>query len=230
MDIKSMLDQFLQAGKDMAQKSQTMAEEKLGVPEDQAGRDSMLKEVGTGAAAAGVLALLLGTGAGRRVTGAAVKVGSLAALSGLAYKMYQQWQATNTSAGDAQAAATPEPAQLEAPQAPKASVEVLLKAMIAAAKADGHVDADELEKIRKQLADVTLDGSANDMVMQALTQPLDAKGVAALAKGDMAVATELYLVSAAVIDQANDAEKAYLEDLRAALQLPEEVAKTAVSS
>lgn len=228
MDIKSVLDQFLQSGKDMAQKGQAVAEEKLGVPEDQAGRESMLKEVGTGAAAAGILALLLGTGAGRRVTGAAVKVGSLAALSGLAYKMYQQWQNSNAAAGDAQAASA-EPVALDTPQAPKASMEVLLKAMVAAAKADGHVDADELEKIRKQLADEKMDSSTNNMVMQALTQPLDAKGVAALANGDMAVATEIYLVSAAILDQANDAEKAYLNDLRAALQLPEAVAKTAMT-
>ena len=218
MDIKTILDQMLQSGKDMAQKSQTVAEEKLGVPEDAAGRQTMMKEVGAGAAAAGVLALLLGTGAGRRLTGTAVKVGSLAALSGLAYKMYEQWQATQ--AGTAQAA---EPAQLNAPVAPKASMEVLLKAMIAAAKADGHVDATELDKIRSQLKEIDPEGKANDLIMQELVKPLDAKGIAALANGDMAVATEIYLISAAVIDQSSDAEKAYLNDLRAALQLPENI-------
>lgn len=218
MDIKTILDQMLQSGKDMAQKSQTVAEEKLGVPEDAAGRQTMMKEVGAGAAAAGVLALLLGTGAGRRLTGTAVKVGSLAALSGLAYKMYEQWQATQ--AGTAQAA---EPAQLNAPVAPKASMEVLLKAMIAAAKADGHVDATELDKIRSQLKEIDPEGKANDLIMQELVKPLDAKGIAALANGDMAVATEIYLISAAIIDQSSDAEKAYLNDLRVALQLPENV-------
>ena len=218
MDIKTILDQMLQSGKDMAQKSQTVAEEKLGVPEDAAGRQTMMKEVGAGAAAAGVLALLLGTGAGRRLTGTAVKVGSLAALSGLAYKMYEQWQATQ--AGTAQAA---EPAQLNAPVAPKASMEVLLKAMIAAAKADGHVDATELDKIRSQLKEIDPEGKANDLIMQELVKPLDAKGIAALANGDMAVATEIYLISAAIIDQSSDAEKVYLNDLRVALQLPENV-------
>ncbi len=221
MDIKTILDQMLQSGKDMAQKSQTVAEEKLGVPEDAAGRQTMMKEVGAGAAAAGVLALLLGTGAGRRLTGTAVKVGSLAALSGLAYKMYEQWQATQAgTAGTAQAA---ESAQLNAPVAPKASMEVLLKAMIAAAKADGHVDATELDKIRSQLKEIDPEGKANDLIMQELVKPLDAKGIAALANGDMAVATEIYLISAAIIDQSSDAEKAYLNDLRVALQLPENV-------
>ena len=32
MDMKNFLDQMLQSGKDIAQKGQTMAEEKLGVP------------------------------------------------------------------------------------------------------------------------------------------------------------------------------------------------------
>lgn len=221
MDMKNFLDQLLKSGKDMAQKGQNMAEQQLGIPAEGAERDQMLSGLKTGAAAAGVLALLLGTGAGRRVTGAAVKVGSLAALGGLAYQMYRQWDKGGMDAdGEAQAAG--EPAMLEAP-APKASTEVLMKAMIAAAKADGHVDSGELERIRQQLAEVDLDGNVNDMIMDELAQPRSAADIAALAANDAAVATEIYLVSAAIIDEANEAEKAYLTDLRVALQLPETV-------
>lgn len=219
MDMNSFLDQMLQSGKDIAQKGQTLAEQKLGLPAEGAQRDQMLSGMKTGAAAAGVLALLLGTGAGRRVTGAAVKVGSLAALGGLAYQMYRQWENAPGAAGTAQAA---EPALLEAP-APKASAEILMKAMIAAAKADGHVDSIELESIRQQLVNAELDGDVNDMILSELGNPLDAKSVAALANNDLAVATEIYLVSAAIIDVANEAEQAYLLDLRTALQLPEAV-------
>ncbi len=219
MDMKNFLDQMLQSGKEMAQKGQNMAEQKLGLPAEGEQRDNMLSGMKTGAAAAGVLALLLGTGAGRRVTGAAVKVGSLAALGGLAYQMYRQWENNPNAAGTAQAG---EQAMLE-PPAPKASVEVLIKAMIAAAKADGHVDAAELANIHQQLTDVELQGDVNDMILTELAQPLDVKGIAALAKGDLAVATEIYLVSAAIIDDANEVEKAYLIDLRDALQLPEAV-------
>ena len=219
MDMKSFLDQMLQSGKNIAQKGQNMAEQKLGLPAEGEQRDNMLSGMKTGAAAAGVLALLLGTGAGRRVTGAAVKVGSLAALGGLAYQMYRQWENNPNAAGTAQAS---EQAMLE-PPAPKASVEVLIKAMIAAAKADGHVDAAELANIHQQLTDVELQGDVNDMILTELAQPLDVKGIAALANGDLAVATEIYLVSAAIIDDANEVEKAYLIDLRDALQLPEAV-------
>lgn len=219
MDIKNFLDQVLQSGKDMAQKGQSMAEQQLGIPAEGEQRDQMISGLKTGAAAAGVLALLLGTGAGRRVTGAAVKVGSLAALGGLAYQMYRKWEG-GTGVDTVQAA---EPALLEAPATPKASVEILLKAMIAAAKADGHVDSAELSHIRQQLTDMDLGRDMNDMILDELTKPLGAGEIAALANGDLAVATEIYLVSAAIIDEANDAEQAYLADLRAALQLPNDV-------
>lgn len=219
MDMRNFLEKMLQSGKELAQKGQNMAEQKLGVPAEGEQREQMLSGMKTGAAAAGVLALLLGTGAGRRVTGAAVKVGSLAALGGLAYQMYRQWEvnaaSTNTtSAGDV--------ALLEMSE-PKASAEILLKAMIAAAKADGHVDSAELASIRQQLEGIEAEADVNDMILHELAQPLDAKQIAALANNNLAVATEIYLVSAAIIDGANEAEKAYLEDLRSALQLPEEV-------
>lgn len=212
MDMKNLLDQLLQSGKDIAQKGQVLAEQKLGIPAEGEKRDSMLSGIKTGAAAAGTLALLLGTQTGRRVTGAAVKVGSLAALGGLAYQMYRQWETPN-AVSDTSEAVT------EAQTDPA----ILLKAMIAAAKADGHVDSAEMTAIRQKLSELALDGDVNDMILTELTKPLDAASIAALADGNVAIATEIYLVSAAVIDVANDAEQAYLADLRAALALPEGV-------
>ena len=222
MDMKNLLDQLLQSGKDMAQQGQTAAEQKLGIPSEGVDRDAVLSGLKSGAAAAGVLALLLGTQAGRRVTGAAVKVGGLAALGGVAYQMYRQWNAGAASTATA-TAPTAEPAQLPAPQAPKASVELLLKAMIAAAKADGHIDAAELEKIRTQLTSLELGDKASDMILEELARPLDAKALAALTNGDMAIALEVYLVSASMLDASDAVEQAYLDDLRVALQLPDSV-------
>ena len=137
-------------------------------------------------------------------------MGSLAALGGLAYQMYRQWETPN-AASDTSEAVT------EAQTDPA----ILLKAMIAAAKADGHVDSAEMTAIRQKLSELALDGDVNDMILTELTKPLDAASIAALADGNVAIATEIYLVSAAVIDVANDAEQAYLADLRAALALPE---------
>ena len=43
-------------------------------------------------AAGALVAVLLGTGTGREVTGSALKLGGLAAIGGLAYKAYQNYQ------------------------------------------------------------------------------------------------------------------------------------------
>jgi len=58
----------------------------------------MLRGLGKGAAAAGALALLVGTKGGRRVTGTALKLGSLAALGGVGYTAYRNWQEKQSGA------------------------------------------------------------------------------------------------------------------------------------
>lgn len=73
---------------------------------------------------------------------------------------------------------------------------VMIRAMIAAAKADGHIDA--------------------------LTQPVDLNAIASAARG-IEQATELYLVSRMVIDPDHPAERAYLEALGYKLNLPQEL-------
>ena len=221
MDINSLLEQVLKNGKEAAQKGQAVAEQKLGIPAEGAQRDSMMSGIKTGAAAAGVLALLLGTRAGRKVTGVGLKVGSVAALGGLAYQMYNRWQSENapTASVDAKTATL-----LPAPeQKPVLSSDVLLKALVAAAKADGQVDEQELSIIRTKMAELHLDQDVNDMLMNELVQPLGAKEVAALAKGDKQAALELYLVSALLLDKNHEAERVYLSDLQAALALPDAV-------
>lgn len=221
MDINNLLEQLLKAGKDTAQQGQNMAEQKLGIPSEGAQRDSMLSGMKTGAVAAGVLALLLGTRAGRKVTGVGLKVGSLAALGGLAYQMYNRWQAENTTTT---AVENTSPTLLPAlEQKPVLASEVLLKAMVAAAKADGQVDEQELATIRNKMAELHLTQDANDMLMNELVRPLGAKEVAALAKGDKQASLELYLVSSLFLDKNQEAERVYLQDLQAALGLPDAV-------
>lgn len=221
MDINNLLEQLLKNGKEAAQKGQTVAEQKLGIPAEGAQRDSMMSGLKTGAAAAGVLALLLGTRAGRKVTGVGLKVGSVAALGGLAYQMYNRWQADNNTTASVDAKTT---TLLPAPeQKPVLASDVLLKAMVAAAKADGHIDEQELSTIRAKMAELHIDQDVNDMLMNELVQPLGAKEVAALAKGDKQAALELYLVSALLLDKNQEAERVYLSDLQAALALPDAV-------
>ncbi|MCH9672119.1 MAG: DUF533 domain-containing protein, partial [Gammaproteobacteria bacterium] len=153
MDAKSLLEQLLGSGQEALSRGREMAEDKLGVPETGEKREAMLSGMGKGALAAGALALLLGTGAGRRLTGTAVKLGGLAAVSGLAYKAFQNWRANQDDA--------PTDVGNSITALPNTSADArsraLLRAMMAAARADGQIDAGERERISAQLQTLDLD-------------------------------------------------------------------------
>jgi len=75
MNAQSILDMLLNSGKELAQKGKELADKNEKIPEEGPERDALLKGLGAGAAAAGALALLLGTDAGRKIAGTALKVG-----------------------------------------------------------------------------------------------------------------------------------------------------------
>jgi len=216
MDTSALLNQILQSGRDMLAKGQGVAEQKLGVPTAGPEREAMLSGMGKGAAAAGLLALLLGTKGGRKVTGSALKLGSLAAVGTLAYKAYQDWQAQQKASSSAPPA--PPIGQLSGPPAERRS-RALLRALIAAAKSDGHIDAEEQAAIDAQIQKLNLDTDTLHFIKEEVHKPLDAREVAAGADSQEA-ALEIYATSLLVINKVNDQERAYLNQLAAALQLP----------
>ena len=92
MDTQKLLEQILKSGQHMLDRGQEIAEDKLSIPEQGTERDAMLAGLGKGALITGGLAALLGTSAGRRLTGGTLKLGGLAAIGGLAYQTYQRQQ------------------------------------------------------------------------------------------------------------------------------------------
>ena len=174
-----------------------------------------LSKYAQGAAAGGLLALLLGTRGGRRLGGSALKVGSMAALGVLAWKTYNDWQAQQAAGGPAPAAASP--AALPAPQA-EAHGRVLLKAMIAAAKSDGHMDDRERELVEVELRRAETDPGVRAWVESELRRPVEPADVAAGATSPE-LAAELYLASLLVVDQSSTMERAYLDALARELRL-----------
>ncbi len=232
MNTQSFLDELLKTGKDLASKGQAIAEEKLKLPEEGEERDAKLDGMKKGAMAAGVLALLLGTGAGRRVTGSALKIGSLAAIGGIGYKAYQNWMAQRNATEQGYEDIAKEAAgegrgdgslvnfdKLDPEQANERS-QTLLKAMVAAAKADGHLNSKEEAAIKEQIVKLDLGDEVADILQEEIAKPLDVKEIAALAK-DQAMASEIYLVSAVVTDQENTMEREYLDTLARTMELPD---------
>ncbi len=218
MDVRALFDQLLQSGQELVSKGQNLAEQKLNIPREGAQRDAALSSMGKGAAIAGAAAVLLGTSAGRGVSGLALKLGSLAAVGGLVYKTFQDWQAKQAGAP---VDPGPSVTALSGPQLDKRSM-ALLRAMLAAAKVDGHIDEDEQAKIDVYLQKLDLDPEALHFVKSELAKPLSVKAVAAGADSP-AAAAEIYLTSLLAINIDSDAERAYLEDLAQELKLPPEI-------
>lgn len=218
MDAKSIMEQILQSGKELAEKGKNLAVDKMGVPEEGAEREAMVSGLGKGAAVGGVLALLLGTKWGRRISGKALKYGTLAALGTVAFKTYQNYM---DSQGEPIADAGQSVGELDGDAAEKRSV-VLLKAMIAAAKADGHIDAEEQKAIKSQMENLDLTENAISMIHTELEKGLDAAKLADEVDSPSAAA-EVYLASRMILDVNNIQERAYLDNLASELNLSAEL-------
>lgn len=232
MDTKSLLDDILKTGKEYAEKGQAIAEEKLQMPAEGAERDAKIDGLKKGAMAAGVLALLLGTKGGRKLSGSAIKFGSLAAIGGIGYKAYQNWVAEKNATeqeykdmaedigrDNADDGTLVNFEKLDAKETEIRS-QTLLKAMIAAAKADGHVNSKEVTAIEEQVTKLGLGDETAALIQSEIAKPLDVKEVAALAN-DQAMAAEIYLVSAVISNRENSMEREYLETLAEELGLPD---------
>lgn len=167
---------------------------------------------GGGLASGGILATILGSKKGRSYAGKAAKVGSVAALGGAAYYAYQKWQSqqsTTTPQNDPEAVL-------------QCDTDLLLDAMIGAARADGHVDEQEHQAIITKLNELGIDSDTNQLIETALLKPLDPAALAARVTS-VEKACEVYLISYSVIDVDHFMEKAYLDELEKQLNLPSEL-------
>ena len=98
----------------------------------------------------------------------------------------------------------------------------LVMAMIAAANADGHIDAEEQRNIFDRVGELPLDAEDKAFVFDSLGNPPSLQDLAALANGPEQAA-ELYLASRLAIDPDHPGEQAYLEALASRLSLPAEL-------
>jgi uncharacterized membrane protein YebE (DUF533 family) len=133
-------------------------------------------QLGTGAALGGLGSLILGTGTGRSLAGSAIKLGSLALIGGLAYKAYQNYQQgqpplTGGKAVGQPLAAAPAGSGFEASTVNNEQATLLIRAMIAAAAADGRIDDKEQQKILGGLKQAGLESAAQKFLTQEINNP-----------------------------------------------------------
>lgn len=170
----------------------------------------------TGAAGLAAGMLLSGGGLGK-LAGNAVKIGAVAAVGGLAYNAWQNYQKNQQGAAPAptEDAFIPTAADTQGQEELGKS---LVRAMISAAKADGRIDADEKEAIFGKLETMNLSSSEKAWVFDELSSPLDINAVVARADTPEH-ATEIYAASLVAITADTAAERAYLDALASKLKL-----------
>lgn len=217
-DAKKLLDQFLGSQVPGAG----------GSVRDRAGQLGQLAKdnpMATGA----IAAVLLGTGTGRQLTGSALKLGGLAAIAGLGYQAYKNWQAgQQPQPADASTAATSEPELLPPPSGTGFSIDdqannadfavILVRAMIAAARADGHIDDAEREAILGKVRLAGLGADAEAFLDHELSNPVDLDAIIGAAATE-SQKVELYTASRIAIEPDSRAERGYLDLLAGRLGL-----------
>lgn len=177
-------------------------------------------QLATGAALGGLAAVLLGTKTGRSITSSAAQMGGLALIGGLAYKALQNYQAGKPLL-DLQGAAgslTGQPPALPAPTGEQERALRLVRAMIAAASADGIVDATERAAIAGNLKAAGLDAEAASFLEHEFANPADISTLASgLATPEQAA--EVYAAARLAIDPDLQEEQDFLSALASALNL-----------
>ncbi|MBZ9783396.1 tellurite resistance TerB family protein [Pseudomonas sp. REP124] len=170
----------------------------------------------------GLLGGLLGGGSpmgGQRQgrSGGGTNYAALASLGMMAFQAYQAWQRSQSAQQ-----------QQPAPQQAMRTVDMLagpeieehshaiLRALIAAAKADGRFDDAEKQMINAEIARHTDDSQLQQWLDDEVAKPLDAAEVAQSAN-DPGMAAEMYLASVMLVNDQADAERNYLDELAAAL-------------
>ncbi|VEG77272.1 tellurite resistance TerB family protein [Cardiobacterium hominis] len=210
MDFNSILNQVLNGGQQITQQRKSGGT--LGNILGNINNDT-LKGFGGGVAATGLLSLLMGKkGFGSN----ALQLGSMAALGALAYnawKNYQGGQAAPASAAQGQFIPAEERSQAQTAQAS----ELTIKAMIAAAAADGRIDTAESSAILAQIG--TENAEARAWLEQQIHNPPTPQTLAAEVGNDPALAAEIYLASRIVCGDLDRKEIVYLHELAEALHL-----------
>lgn len=189
-----------------------------------------------GGVAGGAAVSMLTSKSGRKLGKNALKLGGVAAVGALAFAAYKRYN-NSGQAGAADSAVTADSSAvsteaLSAAPAGSAFMPaendqaandelglILVRAMIAAARADGKLDAQESQAVFQKIEELGLDSESKNLLVQEMGHSVDVDAIINSASSPE-IAAEIYIASLLAIDVDNAAEKAYLAMLAARLQLP----------
>lgn len=172
-----------------------------------------------GATAGGLGGLVLGTRTGRSLAAGATRIGAIAMIGGLAYKALQNYQAgkpliTGASAPEA----APAGSGFEPAAATNETALLIIQAMIAAAAADGRIDAAEHDRLISSLKQAGFDQEAEAFLAKELSSPRSVQDLArAVSTPEQSV--QVYTAARVAVSVGSAAEQEFLSSLANALKL-----------
>lgn len=171
--------------------------------------------------AAGGLGALAGAilGGGKGSTLGAIGGGGLALLASIAFSALQK---AGQQPGQPPSALMDDDSTAHQ-QALEQQSQILVKAMINAAKADGQIDETELNKIIGKLDDNGLTQEEKEFFSAEANKPMDLTGVILSAGASQELAAQIYAASLLAIEVDTEAEQHYMRQLAAGLKLSPEV-------
>lgn len=175
-------------------------------------------------AAGGLGGLVLGTKTGRAVAGSAMRIGALALIGGLAYKAFQNYQAGKPLInGFEEAHVAPQGSGFEPAAVTNETAALYIKAMIAAAAADGRIDNAEQAKIIGGLKQAGVDAEAEEFLANELNNPASVTDLAgAVTTPEEAV--QLYTAARLAVEPDTRGEQQFLGALAGALGIDAKLA------
>jgi uncharacterized membrane protein YebE (DUF533 family) len=173
--------------------------------------------LGTGAALGGLGALVLGTGTGRSLAGSAIKLGGLALIGGLAYKAYQNYQQgqpvlTGRQAPQQALLAAPAGSGFEPAAVTNENATLLIRTMIAAAAADGRIDAKEQQGILGGMEQAGAGSGAREFLMREASNPASIEELADAVNSPQE-ALQVYTAARIAVDPDEEEEHEFLAAL-----------------
>lgn len=167
-----------------------------------------------------LLAGLLGTRGGRSLVGGVAKTGAVAALGALAY---HAWQTREGAADKAEGANAKAAGYITDDMAGPQFAEALIRVMVAAAQADGHLDAAEQAAIADALTGAGVSDEARAVLLAGGSE-VDAIDAAVLAAQSPNHSAQIYAAASAVAGGGEASERDFLNRLAERLGLSEQYA------
>jgi uncharacterized membrane protein YebE (DUF533 family) len=212
---RTILERLLTESRNLAQQAEDAAAERLGVGDDPAERQRLRQTGLAGGAALGVVAMLLGSRRRNSFSRNALLLGGLGALGKIAMDAWSK-------GGGQHALPSERPIAQLGDRDAEDRAHTILIAMVAAAKADGHIDEEEQSAIEAEMEDAP--EAVRALMDEAMHAPSDPETIAARVSGGQEK-REVYAASALLCGRDHPMEVDYLDRLARALGFTEEEAR-----